>query len=107
MSAESLDITVTHSPEGVVHAAFAGEFDLVVCDLAAATLQPYLAEVVTVDLTAVAFIDSSALHCLFDLRREAARRGGRLSVGAASRVVLRLFELSGLGPALMDLPPTP
>ena len=51
---------------------------------------------VTIDLSAVTFIDSTALACLVHANTEAARAGGRMVVMNPSRVVVRILHLAGL-----------
>jgi len=53
-------------------------------------------ETVVVDLSAVTFIDSSALQILLEYHRRFDEGGGRLEVSAPSPAVRRLFEISGL-----------
>jgi len=55
---------------------------------------------VALDLSAVSFCDSTALHALVDARRRLVERGRRLRVVRPSRPVDRLLWLSGLAEAL-------
>ena len=78
----------------------AGELDLV----ASAPLRAALAELadgdgdgeVTVDLSAVTFIDSTALCVLVQAHTASAAAGGRLIVIDPSPVVVRILHLAGL-----------
>jgi anti-anti-sigma factor len=54
---------------------------------------------VAVDLSSVAFIDSTGLHVLLAARRE---YGDRVRVVATNRVVDRLLDITGTGPYLLD-----
>jgi anti-sigma B factor antagonist len=80
------------------HLEVAGELDLA----ASSALRAALAELVdgggdvTVDLSAVTFIDSTALSVLVHGHTELASAGGRLIVTNPSRVVVRLLHLVGL-----------
>ena len=76
----------------------AGELDLA----ASSTLRAALADLadgdgdVTVDLSAVTFIDSTALSVLVHAHTESAAAGGRLIVTNPSPVVVRILHLAGL-----------
>ena len=82
----------------------AGELDLA----ASSTLRAALAELadgsgdVTLDLSAVTFIDSVALSVLVHRHTELAAVGGRLIVTNPSPVVVRFLHLAGLF-ALLDI----
>ena len=75
-----------------------GELDLA----ASSTLRAALAELahgdgdVTIDLSAVTFIDSTALRVLVHAHSEAAAAGGRLIVADPSPVVVRVLQVAGL-----------
>ena len=76
---------------------FVGEADLSTVDTIAASVDG--AEGggdVTVDLSGVTFMDSSGLRALLDARTRLADQGRRLTVGAFSTPVGRLFEITGL-----------
>ena len=49
-----------------------------------------------VDLTAVSFVDSSGLNALVAAWTQLDERGGRLVVAAATPLVVRLLEVTGL-----------
>ena len=76
----------------------AGELDLA----ASSTLRAALAELadgdgdVMVDLSAVTFIDSTALRVLVHAHAEMGSAGGRLVVTDPSPVVVRILHLAGL-----------
>ncbi len=82
----------------------AGELDLA----ARSELRAALADLVdggadvTVDLSAVTFIDSTALAVLVHVHQEVAASGARLIVADPSPVVVRIMHLAGLF-ALLDV----
>ena len=98
-----LDLKTTEGPDGVVVTAI-GEIDAATSE----TLESAITEAaraglpVDVDLGAVSFIDSSGLRSLIVAQRDL---GERLKVVAASDVVVRLFEVTGLTEALMHSRP--
>ncbi|MFJ7158751.1 STAS domain-containing protein [Streptomyces sp. NPDC101118] len=51
--------------------------------------------VLTLDLSAVGFMDSSGLHMLLVLRRRALAEGGILELAGVPRQALRLLDLTG------------
>jgi anti-sigma B factor antagonist len=51
---------------------------------------------VVLDMTGVAFIDSTGLSVLLNALRRVTRRGGRLAIACANPTVLRLFEITRL-----------
>ena len=55
---------------------------------------------IALDLSAVTFIDSSALRVITSARREATEAGHTLEVTTASVAVRRIFEMTGLGSLL-------
>ena len=72
------------------------------CDLANATqvaswLDTFDGGPVELDLSGVTFLDSSGLHVLLNLRR----RNPAMRVTAASRIVLRVLEVTGTKDYLM------
>lgn len=76
-----------------------GELDLFTAELLAARLAPLLdADVdrVAVDMSGVAFCDSSGLNTLLILRRNLKATGRGLKIVAASEQVARLLSLTGL-----------
>jgi anti-anti-sigma factor len=79
-----------------------GELDASTCPPVRTQLTPRIQPNgrLKVDLAGVTFIDSSGLRVLIDAHREAEARDGRLILSNPSRVVLRLFEISGLLPHL-------
>jgi anti-sigma B factor antagonist len=89
---------LTSSPPSGRRLAVAGELDLA----ASSDLRAALTDVldggsdVAVDLSAVTFIDSTALAVLVHACAEAAVAGTRMVVINPSPVVLRILQLSGL-----------
>ncbi|MGN6607483.1 MAG: STAS domain-containing protein [Jatrophihabitans sp.] len=54
------------------------------------------AEAVVVDLTEVAFLDSTGLGALIGARTEAENSGGRLALVCTNDRILKLFTITGL-----------
>jgi anti-anti-sigma factor len=80
------------------HLEVAGEFDVATSSALGAALAE-LADGggdVTVDLSAVTFIDSTALRALVHAHAAMAAAGGRLIVTDPSPVVVRILHLAGL-----------
>lgn len=75
-----------------------GEVDLSATEDLAAAVRPCLANGASVelDLSEVAFIDSSGLGTLVQLLKEAARNGGSLTLTGVSASTYRLLEVTGL-----------
>jgi anti-sigma B factor antagonist len=61
-----------------------------------AALDGQARETVILDLTAVSFLDSSALGALVGAQKEIAAAGGRLSVVCSDPKVLRIFSITRL-----------
>jgi anti-anti-sigma factor len=59
-------------------------------------------ETLVVDLTAVTFADSSTLHWLTEVKREADAAGARLTVTTAPGAVRDLLGITGMNPHLSD-----
>jgi len=60
---------------------------------------------VTIDLSAVTFMDSTGVHALLACHQDAQDRGGALSVTGAHGVVARVLHLSGTLSLLRPPPP--
>jgi anti-anti-sigma factor len=95
---DDFTIAINDSPSGVVHLTVTGEIDVLTTpqlrdslDIAAARTGQ-----VTIDLAAVDFIDSTALHALMEVDRALKASGACLHVMDPSPIVRRLFELTGL-----------
>lgn len=76
------------------------------------TLSDALAEAgtarrVTLDLTEVAYMDSTGLRAILVAKDDIERAGGTLDVSAASKIVSRLMEISGVGGLLGEVPRSP
>jgi HptB-dependent secretion and biofilm anti anti-sigma factor len=71
-----------------------GEFDLSDCDrLRDAFSTVASANLIVIDLQKTTYVDSSALKCLFDLRRDTQRRGARLVLVGLTPLVKRILEI--------------
>jgi anti-sigma B factor antagonist len=84
---------------GHVVVALRGELDTVdaACAVAAVTAVPPAGECLIVDLSALGFIDCSALGALLGVQRLARQTGGDILLAAPQERVLRLLALTGLG----------
>lgn len=85
-----------------------GEVDLETSVALSETLAEVLdARHVTLDLTDVAYMDSTGLRAILVAKEDIERAGGTLDVSAASRIVSRLIEISGVGELLGNGPAEP
>lgn len=75
-----------------------GELDLAVRDQLARQFTDAARETqnVTVDLTAVSYMDSSAIGAMISLYRDVMERGGAFRVRARNNAAYRLLEIAGL-----------
>lgn len=91
-------LEITMNQEGVeVRLTVSGEVDLET----SAALTEALTEVVSsrhvaLDLTDVGYMDSTGLRAILVAKEDIERAGGTLEVVAASRIVARLIDLSGV-----------
>ena len=98
MSGEELEMTIDLTDPATPVVILGGDIDLVVAsqirkklvDLAASSGS------LVVDLTGVAFIDSTGLGVLVQARNRVHEQGGRLVVVTDNPRVQRLFEIAGL-----------
>jgi anti-sigma B factor antagonist len=94
--AAPLSITVERNGAAAV-VVVSGEIDLETsASLAAALTELGDAADVSIDLSGVAYMDSTGLRTLLSAKDEAARSGGTLRVSAASHIVSRLIEITGV-----------
>src|SRR4051794_25392215 len=99
---ELLTVSVTVDSAAAVVTA-AGELDSCSAPRLIAAVEQALAVSpldVTLDLTAVTFMDSAGVHALGGAYRRAATAGIRLRVLALRRAVIRPLQLTGLWPLL-------
>jgi anti-anti-sigma factor len=89
--------TVDHSPTSS-NVCIEGELDLLVIETLREGLKDVFATegVVLIDLSGVAFIDSTGLRLLLDLKRDVGDRGGAVFIKAASAPVERVLEVTGM-----------
>lgn len=95
MSYTAIPLRISRSSAGLV---VSGEVDSSTVATLASFLTPLPGESreVKVDMSEVAFMDSSGLRALIDAHREAEQSLRRLMITNPSSVVLRLIDLSGL-----------
>lgn len=93
-------------PTGLPVLAVAGEVDLAVAERFAAELSAVIAEAqhaAVVDLSGVAFIDSSGVRELLLANRRTVEAGGMLVLRAPSPACRRVLEISGvMGEFVLD-----
>jgi anti-sigma B factor antagonist len=91
-----IDPTMLESSD-VVFVELQGEFDIADHEtLAEAFSELQSAKGVLIDLSRVTYADSTFLTCLVQLKRSLTANGSRLAITGASRLVERLFSVSGL-----------
>jgi anti-sigma B factor antagonist len=94
----TIDIrTTTRGPATVL--SVSGEIDISTAPRlleALADLDGSARETLVLDLTAVSFLDSSALGALVGTQKEIAAAGGRLTVVCSDPKVLRIFTITRL-----------
>ena len=92
--------TLVLAVAGEIHVSTAPEFSARLVDAIAGEVTG-----VVIDLSDVAFIDSTGLSVLLDGLRHVTRAGGRLALVTTNPTVLRLFEITRLD-ATFDIQPT-
>lgn len=103
-AATPLTITVERSKDGAT-LIVTGEIDLESCD----NLRAALEDVITwprvhLDLTEVGYMDSTGLRAILIARQRIDENGGTLDITAASNIVQRLIEITGLTELLRERP---
>ena len=95
MSGAAIPLSISRSSSGLV---VSGEVDASNVARLVGSLTPLPGESgeVTLDMSGVAFMDSSGLRALIDAHRRAEQSLRRLMITNPSRIVLRLIDLSGL-----------
>lgn len=97
MDSGSGRLAITTRGENSRHLVLGGDLDSFTApDLEAAFLGLGPTADVFVELSGVEFIDSSGLRALISAHTALEAQGHRLVLGSPSRVVSRLFDLSGL-----------
>ncbi len=86
-------LSIETSDDGLV---VAGEIDAHTAPTLAAAIEAAGNGKVRLDLSAVAFVDSSGLRVLIDAHQHLHDAGGELSIASPSEPVVRLFEISGV-----------
>jgi len=99
-----LEITIDRDSDDV-RLVVSGEVDLET----SASLREALSEIVSsrhvsLDLTGVGYMDSTGLRTILVAKEEIERAGGTLDVAAASTIVSRLIEISGVSELLAHQP---
>lgn len=100
---ESVLVTVTRNgSETIIYAR--GEFDVATCSELADVIESELGSgtIVVVDLSEVAYMDSSCLNVLIRARRHQAELGGSFAVQRPSHTAQRLLEVTGLQELIRD-----
>jgi anti-sigma B factor antagonist len=105
MATDLLTIVCSHHRDGRVDVTLRGELDLHGCPRVTALASDAVARrcnAIEVDATALDFIDSAGLRALLNAQRHANDHGVAFRVVKASDAVDRIFEMTGVGPALKD-----
>jgi len=91
-----LEITIDRGDDGVT-LVVRGEIDLessaALADALATMVSPHH---VSLDLTDVAYMDSTGLRTILVAKEDIERGGGTLGISAASNIVARLVEITGV-----------
>lgn len=105
------DLTVAVDPEGTAtRVSAAGDLSALNCHhLSSAVSELVSAGVrdVRLDLAAVAFMDSSGVQCLVNVKRTMDEAGGALGIVAMNERVERILSITGLLPVFTPAPPWP
>jgi anti-sigma B factor antagonist len=99
MAPESDLITgITEQPNGETTLSVAGEIDAATVATLATALRTAIngADVVTVDLSGVGFIDSSGIRCMLEARLEAERASVDLRVVGVQPSTMRILQIAGV-----------
>ena len=78
----------------------AGDVDIATAPQLAEYLVTFTDGTVTVDLSQVAFLDSSGMNALLAAHRHLERRESRLTIRGATPIVRRVLQISGLDQVL-------
>lgn len=93
----AIEIDRSRLAEGVVALALSGDVDVVSVPRLRAVLRDYVGVVdVVLDLSGVAFLDSSTLRVFVDAQRRSSAAGRSLEITHPSDPVRNLFDVSGL-----------
>ena len=93
----TIDVDRSRLADGVVHVALSGDVDVVSVPRLRAALRDYVGLVdVVLDLSGVAFLDSSTLRVFVDAQRRSAAADRCLELTHPSDPVRHLFDVSGL-----------
>jgi anti-sigma B factor antagonist len=96
-SPNGFTVEVDDREGGSVSIRVKGELDMAATpDLTQAIVGAGGSERITLDLTGVTFLDSSAIGALVASGREVADKGSRLQIGPRSDIVTRVLEITGL-----------
>ena len=96
-------MTIDVSPHGdVVTLVVRGDIDLdSSVELTDALAEAHAFQEIAVDLADVNYIDSAGLRSLLNAQTTTAEAGGRLRITAASSIVSRLIEITGVAERLL------
>lgn len=100
-----IDIDRSRLGEGEVVVALSGDVDVFSVPRLRAALRDHIGQAdVVLDMTEVAFCDSSALRVFVDAQRRSAAGGRTLTIAHPSEAVRNLFDVSGLRGVLRVVP---
>ena len=95
---EGFEVVTDKSDEYVV-VAVVGELDVATAPQLRTQLRKIVGEecsTVVVDLTAVTFVDSTALGVLIEARKQCDANAGTMRIAISEPRILRVFEITGL-----------
>ena len=89
---------MNHPSRTVAHLEMSGEYDISNKESLSALLQQgEFADDVVIDMSGTTYIDSTALHCLSDLKKQlTANGGGALRLVGVRPGIRRVFVITGL-----------
>ena len=96
MPGGALSLTATELDGGGHLVTVAGDVDIATAPQLAEYLVAFTDGPVTVDLSQVAFLDSSGMQALLAAHRHLERRDSRLAIRGATPIVRRVLQISGL-----------
>lgn len=102
----SFSVSVSFPADDVPTLRPAGELDVAaVAEMEQALTEAYeRSATVQIDMQEVSFLDSTGLRLLLAARQRCQADGGRLLIANPQAETLRLLDLTGLAPLLLDAP---
>ena len=95
VEAGKFSLHVEHNRHGAL-AKVTGDLDIASAPQLRELFQQHAGQTVTLDLSGVTFMDSTAMGVLIAAHRRAEQHGGHIAIQGVQRPQMRLFELMGL-----------